>query len=144
MRQQLNTKNTSNNSTYNSNNLNNFDNEIFDPDSPLSEKLLYRLINDLERNYKKELCQNQLDIVYNYSEKGKFLLKNFPKILNSTNPLKRYRIFQVILDNIYEWPKDEKNFNSVICFLPKNEHNKAMEYIRVHNRGNCCNDCLVF
>ena len=39
---------------------------IFDPDAPLNDNLFKMLNFDLERTNRKELCENQINIIYNY------------------------------------------------------------------------------
>jgi len=97
---------------------------------------------ELSKTYNKELCAEQINIISRYMEIGKVLNNMIPGILNNVNPTIRMSAFKILVSNIYDWPKDEGYFNSVICFLPSANHKEAEEFIKRVNRNNCC--CIIF
>jgi hypothetical protein len=115
---------------------------IIDSDIRMNNEVYNRMIMELEQNFNKELCKNQLEIIYIYSNKGKFVCEMLPGILNSVYPTIRFEVFKLSLENLYEWPSDETYFNSIICFLPTNKHSEAKEIIKDKNRAACC--CTIF
>jgi hypothetical protein len=127
------------NNNIQSNNINGF---IYDADMIMKNEIYNQMIMELERYFNKELCKNQLEIIYIYSNKGKFQSEMFPGILNSVHPTKRFEVFKLVLENLYEWPNDETYFNNIICFLPANNHSEAKEIIKDKNRAACC--CNIF
>lgn len=114
----------------------------YDTEMPMKNDIYNEMIFELEKNFSKEKCENQLDIIYTHTNKGKFTTEMIPRILNSIHPNIRFKVFKILLDNIFDWPQDENYFNSVICFLPKDKHNEAKEIIKAHHKAACC--CIIF
>lgn len=115
---------------------------LYDSELPMGREIYKKMLVELEENFKKELIENQIDIINIHVNRGKFTTEIFPNVLNNIHPKGRFKAFKIIIENLYEWPENESYFNKVISLLPTNNHESAVRIIKNRKRANDC--CTIF